>query len=431
MPPSNTLAEAVECLRRNESQAAEEICRTLLSDDPEHAQAWHLMGILHAQREEPGKAVKCFLAAIEHAPERATYHYNLGLAWRKLGQLQRARDAYRRAIDLRSDFLEARNNLGNTLQDLGEHQEALECFRELVRDYPDHSDGHFNLANTLQDTGKYTDAIEYYRRAVELDAEHDSARENLGRALSDQGELDEAADVWRSWLEREPDHPIARHMLASASGDQVPTRCDEDYVRQTFDEAFAKSFDRQLTCLKYRAPQLVAQAVAVILGDHPVDSMLDAGCGTGWCGPLVRSCANHLVGVDLSADMLALASRRAVYDETIEAELTAFMNAHTERFDLILSADTFCYFGDLVPVLAAAFQALRRPGHLVLSVELDTSEGDGYGYRLQRHGRYCHREEYLRQGLQNAGFQLVELAKETLRTEVGQPVDGLIATAKK
>ena len=38
--------------------------------------------------------------------------------------------------------------------------------------------------------------------------------------------------------------------------------------------------------------------------------MLDAGCGTGLCGPLIAPHARRLVGVDLSGQMLAHARER-------------------------------------------------------------------------------------------------------------------------
>ena len=60
--------------------------------------------------------------------------------------------------------------------------------------------------------------------------------------------------------------------------------------------------------------------------------MLDAGCGTGLCGPLIAPYARRLVGVDLSERMLAQARARDVYDELVKGELTAYLGRlHGER----------------------------------------------------------------------------------------------------
>ena len=75
--------------------------------------------------------------------------------------------------------------------------------------------------------------------------------------------------------------------------------------------------------------------------------VLDAGCGTGLCGPLLKPYAEILVGVDLSPKMLAKALGRQVYEELIETELVAYLGQRTASFDLIVSADTLIYFGEL------------------------------------------------------------------------------------
>jgi predicted TPR repeat methyltransferase len=86
----------------------------------------------------------------------------------------------------------------------------------------------------------------------------------------------------------------------------VPDRASDDYVRRTFDH-FADAFDENLRDLGYRAPQLVAEALERhrgAAGDVVKLDVLDAGAGTGLCGPLLRDRAGTLVGVDLSSGML-------------------------------------------------------------------------------------------------------------------------------
>ena len=107
--------------------------------------------------------------------------------------------------------------------------------------------------------------------------------------------------------------------------------------------------------------------------------------------PLLRPYARRLTGVDLSPAMVEQARQRQIYDALIVGELTAHLAAGTERYDLIASADTLVYFGDLRPLLAAAAQALRPGGLLVFTVEkAGPGVPAGRGFFLQHHGRYCH-----------------------------------------
>src|SRR5690606_33739696 len=127
---------------------------------------------------------------------------------------------------------------------------------------------------------------------------------------------------------------------------------------------FSSSFDDQLRALEYRAPELLAAAV---LGELPAGArldVLDAGCGTGLCGPLLRSAAARLAGVDLSGGMVGKARERGIYDDLHVQELTAFMAASPASFDVIVSADTLVYFGALEAVAQAARQCLRGGGLL-------------------------------------------------------------------
>ena len=159
--------------------------------------------------------------------------------------------------------------------------------------------------------------------------------------------------------------------------------------------------------------------------------MLDAGCGTGLCGPLLRPYARRLVGVDLSAGMLAKAKEQDVYDDLVKAELTAFLGGVSQAFDLIASADTLVYFGALNPVLAAAATALRPGGRFVFTLERVEDEHPPDGFRLHPHGRYSHTGDYLTRAMAEAGLTACSIKSAVLRKEIGQAVSGIVVVASK
>ena len=145
------------------------------------------------------------------------------------------------------------------------------------------------------------------------------------------GEIGEAVNIFEEWLEEEPDDPIALHMLAACTGRDVPARASNGFVERTFD-SFAASFEAKLEKLSYRAPALVA-AMLEDSGLAPSKRLdvLDAGCGTGLCGPLVAPYARRLTGVDLSEGMLAHAKEKDVYDELTKTELTEYLREQPRR----------------------------------------------------------------------------------------------------
>ena len=154
----------------------------------------------------------------------------------------------------------------------------------------------------------------------------------------------------------------------AVGGEPAPPQADEAYVRKVFD-SFAASFDEQLLkSLDYRAPEvLVAALTARLEAPRAMLDVLDAGCGTGLCGPLIRPYARRLAGVDLSGGMLEKARQRGGYDDLVEAELGAWLQADSSMWDVVLSADTLIYFGELQSILSSAHKVLRPGGWLAFS----------------------------------------------------------------
>ena len=159
--------------------------------------------------------------------------------------------------------------------------------------------------------------------------------------------------------------------------------------------------------------------------------MLDAGCGTGLCGPLVKPYARSLVGVDLSTGMLTKAQQKQVYDRLVKDELTHFLQARHAEFDLILSADTLVYFGPLEEVAAAASGALRPGGQFVFTLEELVAPPDGVEFHIETHGRYSHTPVVCRTRSPTAPDSHPNIAHADLRTESALPVAGLVVRATK
>jgi predicted TPR repeat methyltransferase len=410
---------------------AEAIYQAVLERRPDDPVALHFLGVLRHQRGDSADAVKLIRQAIAQRPDDPTPHNNLGNVLLESQRVEEAIEAYRHCLDIAPDFAETHNNLGTIYRARGDVAAAEAAYQRAIELRPDFAAAYYNMANLRVGQGRIAEAVDYGCRAITLNPRHAESRKVLGYAYAKLGDLDKAAQIYRDWLAEEPDNPVALHHLAACTGEGVPQRANDAYVETTFD-AFATSFDAKLEQLNYRAPELVAQAVG---RTHAAPAkryrILDAGCGTGLCGPWLAPYASHLAGVDLSAQMLARAAPRQVYDELIKAELTAYLEASANAFDLIVSADTLCYFGDLATVARAAHAALHEDGVLIFTVEEATDDAGGAGYRINPHGRYSHAAEYVEAVLGGAGFKHVEIEHAALRSEAGLQVAGLTIIAHK
>jgi predicted TPR repeat methyltransferase len=429
-----TVDEAVEfaiLLQKDEQfAAAEAVYRRVFDTAPDHPRALHYAGVLAHQQGSNDRALALIERSLALVPGQADWCSNLGIVLQSDDRLDCAIDAYRRAIAIDPGHANAHNNLGVLLRATGRPAEAEAAYRTAVRLNPAHIDAYTNLGILLNGLRRTEEAAACYCKVITLRPKHREARKLLALAHCTLGEIGVAIRIFEEWLAEEPGDPIARHMLAACTGRDAPERASNDFIETTFD-SFASSFEAKLAKLSYRAPAVVA-AMLEECGLEPLPRLdvLDAGCGTGLCGVLVAPFARRLVGVDLSEKMLAHAKDKNVYHALVKAELTECLRNNAEAFDLVVSADTLVYFGDLTGVITALAGALRPGGLCVFTLEHAVRDNPDAGYRLELHGRYSHARAYVEQLLLLSGLQPKILEAE-LRMEAGTPVAGLVIRAVK
>lgn len=430
-----TLPEALKLgqrlLRENHPEAAEHVYAGVLALFPQQPDALHYLGLARHRRGRHEEGLQLLREAIAVAPGYAWMWNNLGNVLVEQHRAAEALAAYEQCVDLDPAAADAWSNLGALHRKGGRLPEAEQACRRSVELKPDFAMGWFNLAQVLIERGQVRDGLVANSKAIVLAPKHQTGRQQVARALVMLGETARAAEVYREWLADEPGNPLVLHHLAACEGDDRQRRAPDDYVEMVFD-GFAASFDAKLAALGYRAPQLIADLVAKRL-PPPARRLAvgDAGCGTGLCGPLIREWAARLVGVDLSAGMLELARQRNVYDQLHKAELVDFLRHCQAAFDLLISADTLCYFGDLEEFSGAAVASLRPGGRLMFTLEAITDADDATSFRLQPHGRYAHARGYVEKTLGDAGFAIEDLREDVLRREAGLAVPGWVVCARR
>jgi predicted TPR repeat methyltransferase len=260
-----------------------------------------------------------------------------------------------------------------------------------------------------------------------------------GHALSSLGRHDEASDAYGEALKLGPEDPYVRHLVAAAGVLPSATRAPPEYLRTVFN-GYADRFEPHLVSLGYRVPGLFRAVLLThpqIAQGEPAGPTLDLGCGTGMIGLAIADLPlGPLVGIDLSARMLAHAAAKGLYAELREADVMAELAGGAEHWPLILAGDMLCYFGDLQPLLAAVHANLQPNGWFVCSTEELLPDRDGVvpgvgGWALQRLGRYAHAIDYVRVTAEQAGFTIRQLERQVVRHEANAPVPGLLAVLER
>jgi len=207
---------AVEHHQAGHLSEAETAYRQILSRNPNHGEALHLLGVLAVQSGRLDAAVEFIRRAIAICSTNAIYYSNLGKALADMKQFDEAIAACRQAIQLKPDLAEARCNLGNALKGKGEIDKAIETYRQAIRLKPDLAEAHSNLGNALKDNERLDEAIASYRQAIRLRPDFAGAHSNLGNALTNLGRLDEAITSYRQAIRLKPDYAEAHSNLGNA-----------------------------------------------------------------------------------------------------------------------------------------------------------------------------------------------------------------------
>ncbi len=102
--------------------------------------------------------------AVSRAPGKARVHYNLGNAFREVGDVGSAVAEWRRAVRIDPRYSMAYNQLGNVCLLSGLLGEAENYFILAVTSEPDNAEAHYNLALVSESLGKKAQAIEHYEQ---------------------------------------------------------------------------------------------------------------------------------------------------------------------------------------------------------------------------------------------------------------------------
>lgn len=159
---------------------------------------------------------------------------------------------------------------------------------------------------------------------------------------------------------------------------------------------WSASYDRETLALGYALPFVITSWLAryVPIGARP---LLDAGCGTGLSGPLVRALGyDDLEGLDLSPEMLALAGARGGYAKLTQAELGKKLPWPDGHFEAFFSTGVFTEGHAPASGLDELIRITRSGGHAILTVRdvlLERADFNEKFADLKQAGRWTAVEE--------------------------------------
>ena len=154
--------------------------------------------------------------AKKKSPYLTRPHNNVGEAYDRRGQYDKAIPEFEAALRLNPRYFFALNNLGNIYGKKKDYPNAIRYFQQALAQKPDYAAALYNLGRALHLTGKPDAALDAYRKAVAHNPYLAEGFYNLANLALQFGLIDESIANFLRFVELRPGHPEARFGLGNA-----------------------------------------------------------------------------------------------------------------------------------------------------------------------------------------------------------------------
>ena len=205
-----SIAEATTLEIKLEAAAAETL-RTMSESDELFVQG----NKLYAENKF-AEAAASYEEAVKLNTTHWAYHFNLGLAYKKMERSEEARAAFSRAQELNPGSYSATKELAESLAKAGKYEEAKVLYRKALEVSADEPDAFYNLGLCQVSTGEPEAALESFSKCIALKPDYADAYYQLGTVYIGQNKVKEAVESLEKFLELAPGHEkagVAKQLL--------------------------------------------------------------------------------------------------------------------------------------------------------------------------------------------------------------------------
>ncbi len=172
--------------RNHDFRSEVAIWETVTTYLPQNPRAWNILGHIKNQNKDYEAAISYFEKSLQQDPNYIYTHYNFGHALTELNRPDEAIEHFTKAVtgDLDEKRLEdwlprIHNNLGSAYLRLGQFQKAIPHFQKTFTLQPQHFLAHNNLGVAYLQAGQYPKAIEQFQKTLQINPNYTGAQSNL------------------------------------------------------------------------------------------------------------------------------------------------------------------------------------------------------------------------------------------------------------
>jgi tetratricopeptide (TPR) repeat protein len=185
---------AVVAARYSLTGQAIEYLDQALALDPNHVPSLNLLGLIHFQAKDFGKAAAVLEKCVGLKPDLIEAANRLGQTYEALGEKDKAEEQFRKSLEVDGNGFAA-FSLAKILMENKKYPEALEFVERSIQK-ADKEAGAYNLKGVvLNQMGRYQDSITALRTGLALAPKDANIRINLGVALINSKDYAQAKEV--------------------------------------------------------------------------------------------------------------------------------------------------------------------------------------------------------------------------------------------
>ncbi|MBI4834933.1 MAG: tetratricopeptide repeat protein [Planctomycetes bacterium] len=211
---------------------------------------WFWQGRALSEERKNEEAIEAYEKAIEIEPEYAEAYNDIGLIHEGNGNYKKAVLSYKTAIRINPDYADAYNNLGLVYGKMGDYEREKEAYMETLRIVPDSAVVNYNIAFTYRKMKDFKSSLKHYEKAVELDPNYADAYNSMGFTYALLDESEKAIGCYKKALTINPDFAVAYYNLGieyaikreyekAIESYKEAIRCLPDYADARYDLALA------------------------------------------------------------------------------------------------------------------------------------------------------------------------------------------------
>lgn len=153
-----------------DNELAEENYLKSLKLDPKYTEARYNLCGLYLFEEKNDQAIEqCSIAAADPTYRaRPSALTNLGIAYFRKGDVNKAKQYYDKALEINPAYVYTHNELGKLYTSIGKEQDAIQEFKLAISGFPEYAEAHYNLGVVYLKEGNKIQACYAFGKVVEL-----------------------------------------------------------------------------------------------------------------------------------------------------------------------------------------------------------------------------------------------------------------------